>query len=60
MVGFGLARAFEMGERKEEVAMKLDGSEAAALPTIDQAVAIVAERFVSEVSPCDCFDYASH
>ncbi|KZT70358.1 hypothetical protein DAEQUDRAFT_725646 [Daedalea quercina L-15889] len=52
MVGFGLARAFEMGERKEEVAMKLDGSEAAALPTIDQAVAIVAEKFVSEVSSC--------
>ncbi|TFY55088.1 hypothetical protein EVJ58_g8470 [Rhodofomes roseus] len=48
LVGFGLSRAFEMGERKEEVAMKLDGSEAAVLPTIDQAVAIVAEKFVTE------------
>ncbi|KAH9927267.1 uncharacterized protein B0H18DRAFT_1003792 [Fomitopsis serialis] len=48
MVGFGLSRAFEMGERKEEVALKPDGSEAAALPTIDQAVAIVAEAFVTE------------
>ena len=50
-VGFGLGRAFEMGEQREETNVKSDGSEAAALPTIDQAVAVVAEKFVAEVSP---------
>lgn len=50
-VGLGLGRAFEMGERREETNVKFDGSEASALPTIDQAVAVVAERFVAEVSP---------
>lgn len=49
--GFGLGRAFEMGERREETNVKFDGSEAAALPTVDQAVAVVAEKFVAEVSP---------